>query len=220
MLKMDPYRFGYMKKTLILYLVLVTSASVYAQKMMEKSWDATPLHTVQVESDAVFQLKVRTSLTKTIQLRTSVTGEHYENVVVRSTIVDGVLQITTGFRPFFKKNDDKLAAHKVISIVMELMVPEHKSIGVHSALTSVEGTGTYKNFNVNLSNGTCHLVSFSGNAHLKTRRGIIVVSAHEGTVGQGNSTYGNVQNDLRYGDGNHKVVAESIYGDIILKQTQ
>lgn len=219
MLKMNN-SFLKLTKNVFFLLVLSLSSQTYSQKTMEKSWDASTVYGLQIESDAVFLISITTAASETIELTTKVVGENSENLLVRSKIIDGVLQISTGFNPYFENHNDKLAAHKVLSIEMEFKIPENKNIHISSLIASVIAQGSFKNFVVNLISGNCTLTSFHGNANLKTKRGSITVTTQKEAIGNGVSTYGNVQNSLLNRKGANVISAKSIYGDIVLKQTQ
>ena len=75
-----------------------------------------------LDSDTVFTVRLSSEKTDKIRINTHVEGEYHENVVVNTSEENKTLTVTTGYSPFFEKENDKLAAHKVIAIDMELEI--------------------------------------------------------------------------------------------------
>lgn len=182
-----------MKYYSVFILFLVFSASLSAQKRLFKAYDARDTHTVFVESDDIFQIKFTTAQTDNITIYTQIEGETFESTLLHTEIVEGVLKITTGRTPDFAPFNDKLSAHKVLSIVIEIIVPEGLSIDVYSTLASVKAQGDYDQVRVNLGRGGCHLSSFrfresvhintiSGNITIETKNAKILAQSRNGNV--------------------------------------
>jgi len=182
-----------MKYYSLFILILVFSESMFAQKKLFKTYDAGDIHTVFVESDDIFQIKCTTAQTNTITIYTQIDGETFESTLLHSEIVDGVLKITTGRTPDFVPFNDKLSAHKVLSIVLEVILPEGLSIDVYSTLASVHAAGGYDQVRVNLGRGSCHLSSFRfresvaintivGNITIETKNAKILAQSRNGNV--------------------------------------
>ncbi|MCF6307346.1 MAG: hypothetical protein L3J09_05250 [Flavobacteriaceae bacterium] len=208
-----------MKKfTFILFFLFLGNA--FAQKIIEREFNASEITSIEINSDVIYHIKITSEKTKQIKIKTYIEGENYENVVLG--IVEennNILYINTSFTPFFKAKNDKLAVHKVISIEMELIVPESKVIKIEASIASVEITGKYKAVSVLLESGNCSLFKFKGNAKLKTKQGFIKVYASRDTFGLANSIKGVATNNLdsqRFKNGYYRIVAESVSGDISL----
>jgi hypothetical protein len=204
---------------LIIFLFLLISSEAWAQKILEKSWDAAGIQAVEIRSDAVFNITIASEATNTILLTTKVEGETYEQVVLEVSKEKELLTIGTGFTPYFNAKNDKLAAHKVLSIEMELTLPKGLSLYVFSKRASVKATGHYNQLNVSLATGTCLLSNFKGNALLLTKEGDIRVTALNSVRGEASSITGTVVNKLST-YGKYTLIAESINGNITLSQTK
>ncbi|MAB56108.1 MAG: hypothetical protein CL524_01025, partial [Aequorivita sp.] len=148
-----------------------------------------------------------------------ISGEHSENVIVEENITENTLSLKTDFSPFFLPEDDKLAAHKVMAVEVDLTIPQTISLEIKSKLAAVTAEGRIYELAVSIENGACVLTNFMGNAHLKTTDGNIWVRATSTVSGQATSTHGTVENKL-WGNGKFFVEAESINGDISLLQTE
>jgi len=208
-----------LKKGIYIGLLFFMFSEGYAQKIMEKSWDATSVERLEVISDEVYRISIISEATERIYVRTKVEGEHSENVALLVSEENKTLSLSSGFTPYFVKQNDKLAAHKVISIEMEIRVPSDLAILVKGAIVSVETKGSFSEIQLELRNGNCVLVDFKGNAQLNSRNGNITVFAKETGVLDVKSRNGSIKNELPMG-GQFLINAESVNGDITLLKSQ
>ncbi len=207
------------KRCIYIILFILTLSPCWGQKIIQRSLDAAGIKRVEITSDQVFFIKIEASNTPTIQVHTEVEGENYENVVLSLSEKDGTLAVKTGYTPYFEANNDKLAAHKVISIEMTLSIPENLEVFISSFIASVEATGVFKNLYTGLNNGNCTLTNYLGDAQLNTRNGFIKVNAQAGVHGTAFSQRGRVEDQLPE-TGFYKVEAQSVNGDVILAPSQ
>lgn len=186
---------------------------------MEKSWDASSVERLEVISDEVYQITITSEATQRIYVRTTVEGEYSENVALLVSEENKTLSLSSGFTPFFVKHNDKLAAHKVISIEMEITIPSDMAVFVKGAIVSVETMGAFREIQLDLSNGNCVLNNFKGNAQLNSINGNITVLARETGVLEVKSRTGSIKNELPK-TGQFLIKAESVNGDITLLKSQ
>ena len=219
--KIRPNFWGFfmLKHIFIFTVLLFFTTDITAQKVLQKQFDASSFERLVIESDDVFTITISAQKTDNINVRTHIEGEHHESVVVNTSEAGKTLTLSTGYSPFFEKENDKLAAHKLIAIDMLITVPENLSVEIRSKIASVTGKGTYENFFMALENGTCLLNNFKGNATLYTKEGAITVYAKPTVTGQAISKKGTVLNELPK-TGKHKIIAESITGSITLLQNK
>ena len=203
------------------YLMLLVGvfSQAQAQKIMEKSWDASSVERLEIISDEVYHISIISEATNRISVRTKVAGEHSENVALLVSEENKTLSLSSGFTPFFVQQNDKLAAHKVLSIEMEIRIPMDMSVFIKGRIVSVETTGAFKDIQLDLRNGNCVLHNFKGNAQLNSRNGNITVFAQETGVFDVNSRNGTVKNELPK-EGRFLIKAESVNGDITLLKSQ
>ncbi len=190
-----------------------------AQKTIQKEFSSEGIKMLSIRDDAIFKITVHASEEKSIKLAVHISGEHSENVIVEENVTENTLSLKTDFSPFFLPEDDKLAAHKVMAVEVDLTIPQTISLEIKSKLAAVTAEGMIYELAVSIENGTCVLTNFTGNAHLKTTDGNIRVRATSTVSGQATSTHGTVENKL-WGNGKFFVEAESINGDISLLQTE
>ena len=199
---------------LIFFLIGVFSNS-FSQKIIEKEFDASSISVIEINSNIVFNIIITSEDLKKIKIKTSIEGENFENVLLSIKEDNGLLSITPGYSPFFEAKNDKLAAHKVIAIEMELVVPENMEIRIKSSLASVKASGKYVSVEALLGTGNCILENFSGDAIIKTTQGFIKVFAFESVNAIASSKKGSVFNELT-SNGKYRIEAESFEGDISL----
>ncbi len=202
-----------------LLLLFILSANCFSQKTIEKEIDATLINSIEINSDLVNSITVFSSNTNVIKVTTKIEGEHYENVILSLIEKDHKLYINPDFTPFFEADNDKLAAHKVQSIEMNLLIPERLELSIKSKIASVQSNGSFNSIFVILENGNCTLREFIGNAVIKTNIGFIAVYAKEKIFGEALSKKGIIINNLSENiNSKYRIFAESKVGSISLFQ--
>ena len=190
----------------------------YTQKIIQKSWEGSAFEILEIISDEVFKIEIITGDFSEIRLHVNITGENFESMTIGVSEKNKVLTLKPSFRPFFVPQNDKLAAHKMLSIEMTLYLPEQKKVVVDSKLASLVTKGSFQKLDVNLRDGTCLLQEFSGNAVVNTQQGDISVFAKPFVYGTAMSKHGKVTNRLT-NIGNYTLKAQSVNGNISLYQS-
>ena len=208
-----------LKKLAILTILYFGNAEVIAQKTLEKQIYATKTTQLVIASNMINLLSIASEETDHISIIAKIRGEHSENVLVTTSEENSILTIGTGYTPYFEAENDKLAAHKVISVEMEIVIPHFLTVEVQTKIASIDVTGTYDVFRANLEYGNCELNHFLGHAFVNTVHGDILVYANEHVSGRAFSKKGVVINHLP-GRGEYTIIAESRDGDISLFQTK
>ncbi len=210
-----------MKHTyLFILLYVVFTSNLLSQKRLFKEYDAQGIESISIDSDEIFQIRLISSKTDKIRIYTIIEGETFETSLLHSKLTEDQLEITTGRTPDFVPFNDKLSAHKILSIVLEITIPEGLTIDIYSALASVELTGRYDVLRINLDRGGCQLLDFrfresvqistiSGNIFVDTIGAKILAQSRNGNVVISNSIQGNRIMQLK-----------SIHGDITVENSQ
>ena len=159
----------------LFFALLACLNSAFAQKKMVLTEPAENLKGIFIESDQIFQIYVKATNSDQLVISTEVEGETFETLEIDTALQNDLLYITTGRSVGFKAFDDKLAAHKVLSVVLHIELPANKELWVNSSLASVEAQGAYSYVNLNLSGGRANLLDFTGNGVVNTLRGAIDV---------------------------------------------
>jgi hypothetical protein len=209
-----------MLKEILLSLLLVFGISeAISQNLVEKQLDAARFERLIITSDLINTLTITSEATNQIRIVSKVVGENYENVIVTTSEENKTLKIGASYSPFFIAENDKLAAHKVMSVDIELIIPNFLYVEVNTSIASIIVTGNYSNFHAYLENEDCQLDNFLGNASIKTKQGNIRVHAKANVSGRAFSTNGSIVNYLP-GRAKYTIIAESRDGDISLLQTK
>jgi len=205
-------------KNLILIVVVLLSQLSYAQKRMTKTLSADNIDVINFNFDKVYKIKLLTHNSSSIIIEAQVEGENQEHIVLTNKRFMSSLYITSTFQPTFEDANDKLSAHKIISIELNIKVPEQKSIYIKSDIANVTGEGAYKKLTLELKSGNCEVTKFSGNALINTIEGDIEFHSNFAKINT-SSKHGNIKTEeLTLGD--NTIDLNSINGDITVTKSQ
>ena len=195
------------------------NGNCYSQKIIERDFDATLINSIEINSDIINSILIHSDKTNHIKIIAKIEGEHYENVVLSMVEKGNILFLKPDYTPFFEAENDKLAAHKIQSIDLEITVPEDIEISISSIMASVTTQGKFKALKALLGSGNCNLQEFVGDAYLKTKTGSIVVSTKENIFGSAVSKKGIIINQLSDNkNSKYTIIAETNMGEISLFQ--
>ena len=205
-------------KKLLLLLILIPNC-LFAQKRSEQTFDGQDIKTLLINSNAIFKISITAQPVQEISIQTITDGETYESSLLHTKIIDQRLEITTGRTPDFTPFNDKLSAHKVLSIELGITIPQDFNIDIYSTLAEVSLKGRYKELQINLGRGgflgkdirfrESVINTISGNVALTTKRADVTASSRNGEV--------IINSNLNEGP---ICSVESIYGDIEVLQVK
>ncbi len=208
-----------MKKRIYLLALLLFcfySQGLFSQKTSRKEIRNEDITSVQILTDKCYQLQISTHRSKEVVVVASIEGEYQDNLIITFQEEVNTLIVAASFQPIFNVPNDKLSAHKVISIGLEVILPENIDIVVSGTNTSVMANGMFQKLSISLADGSCVL----SNAY-----GVIAVKTHSGTVRylsdktdvNASSKYGvvyrNEENNVL-----SKIILTSIKGDVFVKK--
>lgn len=202
-------------------LVLVTFmcySFFYGQKNAQEIIQAKEIKGIMITSDEVFKIDVFTIKTDKITIKSKISGETFETMVITTEVKNGFLEINASRSPFYKDLDDKLAAHKVMSIVLNITMPEGLEFWVESALAAVNMRGDYDLIELNLSRGDCRLDHFRGSGTINTLSGNINVNTQNCKI-DASSRHGK-ENIESIASGRHHLKLKSVAGTITVTQSE
>jgi len=191
----------------------------FAQKIIERSWNSKTIERIEIISGPIFNIRIISEATEKILVITKIEGEHYENVVLEGLEKNKTLSLAMGYTPYFIMANDKLAAHKMISIEMEIHLPKNLEVVVKASIASLETVGVFKTVHATLDNGNCVLTNFKGDATIHTKNGNITVYAQETVSAVAKTKRGKLINQLPK-TGVFLINATSVNGDITLLKSQ
>ena len=104
-------------------LILLLCSKSFSQKIIEKEIAANHYNSIEISSDKIHHINLISTDLNTISIITRIEGQDHESVVLSLLEKNNILFIEPETTPFFKSINDKLAAHKVQSIEIELKLP-------------------------------------------------------------------------------------------------
>ena len=199
-------------------LFLLTAHLLPAQKTVQKSIISPDIEAISLDVTNNFEVSINTASGNEMLLEASIDGEYSKDLLVNVSQSGNTLIISTGFQPNFQNPNDKLSAHKVISIALEVWLPEHKKVIVYGTGCNVFAKGSYTMLNIVLSDGSCILTNIQGSVDVSTQSGGISVMAASAKI-KAASKYGNVEpNKIPLGNTFYDI--SSVTGDIHLDKVE
>ncbi|MHA6279149.1 hypothetical protein ACXYMT_03130 [Salinimicrobium sp. CAU 1759] len=205
-------------KAFLTSFFLIFFLSVHAQKVTREVLTARDLERIVFASDEIYEIAVSTVPGNEVIITTRSEGEYFNEISLEHNFQDKTLFLKSRYREILQNGFDKLSAHKVFSMEVELQVPENLVLEINSNLASVYLSGDFERVLVQLKNGSCYLKNFEGDAVINTFDGNITGTARSINV-EANSRHGEVLVPQIF-HGNHKMVLTSINGDIKLSETK
>lgn len=179
---------------------------------------ADNINLIQVNTSNCFNVELNTNLGKEINVEAEIEGEYVKDLDLEVRIVGSTILIEAGFVPSFENPNDKLSAHKVVSILLKLTIPSYKNVEIYGTNSRVVVNGKFKELNISLSDGVCELNNIQGNAFVKTQSGTIKVLANAAII-KAESKYGIVElNPIPLGISNYEL--HTVTGNIELSKTE
>ena len=173
---------------------------------------------IQVNTANCFKVELGTSLGNEINIEAEIEGEYVQDLDLKVRTIGSTILVEAGFAPNFENPNDKLSAHKVVSIILKLSIPLYRNVEIYGTNSRVEVNGKFNKLNVTLSDGICELNNIQGNATVRTQSGAIKVFAKAAII-KAKSKYGNVElNTIPKGISQYDL--QTVTGDIELSKTE
>ena len=199
-------------------LFVIAGASLSAQKLVKKAFIDPQISFIQIDSQYCYRIDVKTSKTEEVKVSASIEGEYAKDLLITIEESGTTALISAGFQPLFINPNDKLSAHKVVSIALQISVPEYKNVAIFGTNCDVYAEGKYENLNVTLSDGRCTLTNVSETVEVVTQKGDIWLKAPSGDI-LAETSYGHVE-DETIPFGPNQFVLKSVQGNIHLIKTK
>lgn len=173
---------------------------------------------IQVDATNCFEVNVHGGSGNEVLVEAEIEGEYTKHLDLDVNTNGNTILIEADFNPSFENPNDKLSAHKVVSILLDITVPSSKNVEVYGTYSSVLLDGIYNELKVSLADGTCMLNNVYGNAQIQTQSGNIIVTAKAAEI-HAESKYGKVDsNPIPLGIPNYKL--QTVTGNIQLSKTE
>lgn len=202
----------------LLLFIFLLGGNLYGQKETTEIIDASNVSRLYIDTDEVFRISIRASKTSEIRITSHSEGEYYDDILLETAVKDGELKVLTRYPENLTGGFDKLSAHKVFSMEIELQVPEGIEVMVTSNIASLIAYGNYHAIYAGLKQGFCQLLEFSGMAKVNTYGGDILVETQSGLI-DAKSRHGKVLLP-GYLPGRDPIKLTSIDGDITVRKTK
>jgi hypothetical protein len=203
----------------ILFIVLFSlSLTCHAQKSIEKIIENSAIKTIVVIDDSMFKIKISTNLNDNIVLQSKIEGEYANAIIVSAVTKNDTLYISSAFQPFFKTKNDKLSAHKVVSVELVLVLPENLTVYAKSAIASAEIKGKYKKLSLEFAQGNTTVKDFIGDAMINSVNGNIKIESNFAVVAVTSKT-GSIEQEPLV-SGMHHIKLNTINGNISVTKTK
>lgn len=203
-------------ENLILLIALLFATVSFSQKDTREIIDADNIKSISIDTDEVYLLKIISTETSQVRIKTHSEGEYYDDIVLESLLHGEELRITTKYPERLTGGFDKLSAHKVFSLAIELEIPEGLEVSIKSNIASLQARGNFKSVYADLKQGYCKLIEFTGTAVINTYSGNILVETSSGLL-EANSRNGEVDVP-EFLPGRNPLRLTSIDGDIMVRK--
>ena len=206
-----------MLKHLLLLLFLCSNCAL-AQKVVKKSVVDSHISALHIDVNNCYELSLETSKANEVMAEAIIDGEYKKDLALKLHQSGDTYFISAGFQPLFQNPNDKLSAHKVVSISLKLIVPQYLNVSIDGGNCNVEISGDYKLLKTTLNDGSCTLLDVKEEVDVMTKSGNIYVQA----------TAANIDAETKYGKLNsHELPASdnryhlsSITGNINITKTE
>jgi len=205
-------------KLLVLFFLLLTTCQLSAQKLIDDTFNASGIKNIIIEGNHIFKINLQAKPSKAIHLITKIEGEYTPEITVLHKIEDGTLYVKSDFMESFTLHNDKLSAHKVVSIEIVLEIPEHLKVYLKSDIGSAKIKGKYKFVTAELVQGNCLLQNFIGSGILNTINGDVTLETNFAEI-KAHTKYGTLTKEAII-SGENTIEINSINGNINLKKTK
>lgn len=182
-------------RTYICFIFLVSFSVVTSQKIVKKSILDSNISTIQINGSNCYKVEIITKAIKEVIVEATIDGEYRKDLVLNIKQEGTSINVSAGFQPIFENPNDKLSAHKVVSIDLKISVPLNKNIYVLGTNSNVFSSGVYREFDVFLSDGQCSLTDITGRINIQTQSGDILVEKSSGSFIT-KSKYGEIKKDI------------------------
>jgi hypothetical protein len=199
-------------------MICFVGVSCLAQKQLERKINASAISLLQIDAANIFEVRLQTGNTDEIVVTAQLEGEYTKDLALGVYENGGTLAVNAGFRETFITPNDKLSAHKVVSIALHVFLPSWKKVQVYGTNARVIAQGEYTDLNIVLADGNCELMEVSQNISVRTQSGNITVKAKEGRI-VASSKYGRVGKFILPTGSNHYDLS-TVTGDIELRKPE
>lgn len=205
-----------MDKLLVTLFLICMSHFGHAQKLVRKAVLNPDTESILIDGSHCFQIDLHTHIGNEVTVKAQMEGEYAKDLAIRIDNQGKAIHISAGFLPSFKLPNDKLGAHKVLSIALMISIPKFIFVEINGTNTNVAAMGEYKSLGITLNDGNVTLGPITESVSVKTQKGGIVVEKAMGQI-EATSKFGKVlKGKVPNGDQSYHLY--SVEGDIFINQ--
>ncbi len=194
------------------------SQFLIGQKTIRKSYPAPYGTLVQIDTDKSFKAEITAYEGDDLIVDAKLDGEYAEALSVNITEEGSTIWVATEFDPAFVLPNDKLSAHKVVSVSLSIKIPSNLDVQVFGTSCNVIMTGAFSNVDVVLNDGNCTLNQVAHTVNVQTQSGNINLNSLSGVI-RAVSHYGRILQE-KIPEGDERYELETVSGDITLERTK
>ena len=205
-------------KAALYVLIFIGATILNSQKVIQKTLVASNVSNIHVNTDNCFEVFVETWDSEVINIEAILEGEYNPNLIVNIKKEEPTVTVSAGLHPNFELPNDKLNAHKVISIKLRIKLPNNKLVQLFGTSTDCTITGSFSHLKVSLADGNCTLRSIDSDAEVTTQSGHITIQNSIAAV-TALSKYGSVFGGITSSAERHFKLS-TVTGNIHLSKTE
>ncbi|RAJ13866.1 DUF4097 family beta strand repeat-containing protein [Arenibacter echinorum] len=199
-------------------IFLMGSCILHAQKKVVKTIENPNVSFIQIDGKNCFSLALETVDIPKITIAASIDGEYLQDLLVNVKQEGATVLVSTGFQPNFVFPNDKLSAHKVISISLKISIPKNLNVNVYGTSTNVGVTGHYASLKISLSDGKCTLNGTGENVDVHTQSGNIELITTNAQI-MASTKFGKIKRE-GIASGDDHFTLNSVTGNISIRKTE
>ncbi|NAY91890.1 hypothetical protein GTQ34_08170 [Muricauda sp. JGD-17] len=192
--------------------------SLNGQKLVEKGLIGPHIESIHINAHFCYQIEVNTHQGDEIQVLANIEGEYTKDLLVGLTESGNTVFVDAGFQPNFINPNDKLSAHKVISIALQVTLPEYKEVHIYGTNSNTKVSGNFRKLEIKIADGRCVLQDVIEHVVVTTQKADIFLNIPKGDV-TAKSLYGEIHEEF-IPTGDYRYILNTVEGNIHLKKTK
>lgn len=198
-----------------LLLMSLPGGCLFGQKQVTRTWVNPEIKAIHIDGTLAYEVELLTAPSREVSVEARMEGEYGPDVLVLFKESGTTLFIETRLGPNFKMPNDKLGAHKVISVRLKVTLPERQNVYLSGASCQVFTSGVFRNLDIVFNDGGCDLSHQADHTEVITGSAPITAHLKSGVI-KAESKYGVVLLET-IPAGDHQWKLYSTHGDISVR---
>ena len=199
-------------RLMLLWAIGLTTLVASGQKKVSKKIIDVAEQNVQIDAGNCFHIDLGTTEGDELIVEAFIEGEYSPDLTIKVEEDGNTLLVSTDFLPNFQAPNDKLSAHKVVSIALKVRLPRYSHLKLYGTYSNISASGLYQSLDIAVADGNCFVQAAAESAVIKTQSGEIRLSGIRGEI-SAQSKYGKVH-QAKVPQGDYSYELYSIEGDI------